>query len=196
MGIFTKIFIWPLLCIQRVVLFTITYFGHSTTKNSLKYQIWNFAFWVDKMSQNRAIFFEIAPLILVLILSFCDSDPFCDFFYLSWFSLLFLILLLILILVILILLIMILFLFSDSCLMILFLFLILVNSDSSSDSCSDSCYCFLLFLFWFFWFLVLILLAWFFLLWSFWFWFLLRFLFLYFFYFFWFRRSNTFSIGG
>ena len=60
MGIFTKIFIWPFLCIQRVVLFISTYVGHSTTKNSLKYQIWNFAFWVDKMSQNRAIFFEIA----------------------------------------------------------------------------------------------------------------------------------------
>ena len=60
MGIFTKIFIWPFLCIPRVVLFISTYFGHSTTKNSLKYQIWNFAFWVDKMSQNRAIFFEIA----------------------------------------------------------------------------------------------------------------------------------------
>ena len=55
MGIFTKIFIWSFLCIPRVVLFITTYFGHSTTKNSLKYQIWNFAFWVDKMSQNRAI---------------------------------------------------------------------------------------------------------------------------------------------
>ena len=60
MGIFTKIFIWPFLCIPRVGLFITTYFGHSTTKNSLKYPIWNFAFWVDKMSQNRAIFFEIA----------------------------------------------------------------------------------------------------------------------------------------
>ena len=60
MGIFTKNFIWPFSCILRVVLFITTYFGHSTTKNSLKYQIWNFAFWVDKMSQNRAIFFEIA----------------------------------------------------------------------------------------------------------------------------------------
>ena len=60
MGIFTKKFIWPFLSIPRVVLFITTYFGHSTTKNSLKYQIWNFAFWVDKMSQNRAIFFEIA----------------------------------------------------------------------------------------------------------------------------------------
>ena len=64
MGIFTKIFIWPFLCIPRVVLFITTYFGHSTTKNSLKYQIWNFAFWVDKMSQNRAIFFEIAHKLI------------------------------------------------------------------------------------------------------------------------------------
>ena len=62
MGIFTKIFIWPFLCIPRCVLFISTYFGHSTTKNSLKYQIWNFAFWVDKMSQNGAIFFEIAHI--------------------------------------------------------------------------------------------------------------------------------------
>ena len=66
MGIFTKIFIWPFLCIPRVVLFITTYFGHSTTKNSLKYQIWNFAFWVDKMSQNRAIFFEIAHEVKAL----------------------------------------------------------------------------------------------------------------------------------
>ena len=68
MGIFTKIFIWPFLCIPRVVLFITTYFGHSTTKNSLKYQIWNFAFWVDKMSQNRAIFFEIAQKLIFLYL--------------------------------------------------------------------------------------------------------------------------------
>ena len=61
MGIFTKIFIWPFLCIPRVVLLLTTYFGHSTTKNSLIYQIWNFAFWVDKMSQNRAIFFWNCP---------------------------------------------------------------------------------------------------------------------------------------
>ena len=61
MGIFTEIFIWPFLCIPRVVLFITTYFGHSITKNSLKYQIWNFAFWVDKMSQNRAIFFLNCP---------------------------------------------------------------------------------------------------------------------------------------
>ena len=59
MGIFTKTFMWPFLCIPRVVLFITTYFGHSTTKNSLKYQIWNFAFWVDKMSQNRAIFLKL-----------------------------------------------------------------------------------------------------------------------------------------
>ena len=52
-----KIFVWPFLCIPRVILFNVTYCGHSTTKNSLKYQIWNFAFWVDKMSQKRAIFF-------------------------------------------------------------------------------------------------------------------------------------------
>ena len=68
MGIFTKIFIWPFLCIPRVVLFITTYFGHSTTKNSLKYQIWNFAFWVDKMSQNRAIFFEIAQMLIFMAL--------------------------------------------------------------------------------------------------------------------------------
>ena len=64
-GDFYKNFIWPFLCIPRVVLFITTYFGHSTTKNSLKYQIWNFAFWVDKMSQNRAIFFEIALYMMV-----------------------------------------------------------------------------------------------------------------------------------
>ena len=36
MEIFTKNFVWPFLCIPRVVLFKITYFGHGTTKNSLK----------------------------------------------------------------------------------------------------------------------------------------------------------------
>ena len=87
MGIFTKFFIWPFLCIPRVVLFITTYFGHSTTKNSLKYQIWNFAFWVDKMSQNRAFFFfEIALIMLRIDLhTVIDKHLYCihngDMFY-------------------------------------------------------------------------------------------------------------------
>ena len=61
-GDFYKNFCLAFLCIPRVVLFNVTYFGHSTTKNSLKYQIWNFASWVDKMSQKRAIFLKIAQV--------------------------------------------------------------------------------------------------------------------------------------
>ena len=78
MGIFTKIFIWPFLCIPRVVLFTITYFSHSTTKNSLKYQIWNFTFWVDKMSQNRAIFFFLKLPYSVFD---CSTQPLILFYF-------------------------------------------------------------------------------------------------------------------
>ena len=45
-------------------------------QNSLKYQIWNFASWVDKMTQKRAIFFfEIAP-------DHCDQC-YCQYHYIT-----------------------------------------------------------------------------------------------------------------
>ena len=59
MGIFTKIFIWPFLCIPRVVLLQ-HILATVQPKIHLNTKIWNFAFWVDKMSQNRAIFLKIA----------------------------------------------------------------------------------------------------------------------------------------